>query len=386
MLWLLALLLPLATLITAGPVNCPLGQSLCFQAYPTPNNSHTIDLVISTTLTQGWVSVGLGSGMRQADVWMLLRGPQDSSWTLQERRSSRHDLPDVVSNPSVSLVGVAKAAQGSGYTFLLRRPAVPDSSASITDPLQNSQQSFIGALYDGEAAVSAQNIPQHTGVAGAWKYNVFDATGAPADGSSIPDLSISSDSAGSGGDDTSSMRTRAVLIHAVCMAIAWTVLPYAAIFVARFLKARLGHRWFVTHIGLFSLVAVLSTVGFSFIVATSDTNWDSAHAVLGLILFSIMWCQVVLGVVIDRLWTPDRARIPWWDKLHWVLGYSLAIGTLVNVGLGHVLNGTSTGLIVFNYVVVAAWIPVFIWGQRKLGKEGHGHGGEVSEEAPAKAP
>ncbi|KAL7752422.1 hypothetical protein RI367_001956 [Sorochytrium milnesiophthora] len=380
MLWLL--LLPLATLITAGPITCPLGKRLCFQAYPTPSSSQTIDLVISTTLTQGWVAVGLGSGMRQADVWMLLRGPQDSSWTLQERQSSQHQLPDLVSNPSVSLVGVAKAAQGSGYTFLLRRPAVPDSSASITDPLQNSQQSFIGALYDGQTDVSTDNIPRHTNNAGPWQYNVFDATGAPPNSSYIPDLSVGSDGTGAGtgtgagsgsngGDDTSSMRTRAVLIHAVCMAIAWTVLPYAAIFVARFLKARLGHRWFVTHASLFSLVAVLSTIAFSFIVATSDTNWDSLHAIFGLILFSVMWCQVVLGVVIDRLWYPDRMRTPWWDKLHWVLGYSLAIGTLVNVGLGHVLNGTSTGLIVFNYVVVAAWIPVFIWGQRKFGKEGH---------------
>jgi hypothetical protein len=44
--------------------------------------------------------------------------------------------------------------------------------------------------------------------------------------------------------------------------------------------------------------------------------------------------EIILGVVIDKLFDPRRSSVPFHDKLHWYAGRLLLIGGITNAGFG----------------------------------------------------
>ena len=63
------------------------------------------------------------------------------------------------------------------------------------------------------------------------------------------------------------------------MFVSWNILVPAAIFVAMFEKATLGHTWFRLHVGLMSLACLMMVIAFVLIVYVRGEGFDGLHAV-----------------------------------------------------------------------------------------------------------
>ncbi|KAJ3109864.1 hypothetical protein HDU97_000094 [Phlyctochytrium planicorne] len=188
-------------------------------------------------------------------------------------------------------------------------------------------------------------------------------------------------------------------VHGVLMFIAWGVAPFAGIFVARYLKDRLGIWWFRLHVFLMAGVCGgLTIAGFLIKLLTkTPPHFKSPHEIIGLTIIVSLFVQSILGVVSDRLWSPDRPDVPWWDKLHWWFGRLSFLLALANLFVGldryNYITSPSTedgGVGKASqaiFIVLGIWIFInfagmvagqFIFGQVHHVK-GHGGGGVDAE-------
>jgi hypothetical protein len=130
--------------------------------------------------------------------------------------------------------------------------------------------------------------------------------------------------------------------HGILMYIAWCISPFAGIFVSKYLKSYLGHNWFRLHIlfmgvgtGLFSIASLILVILYRrpphFF---SPDALRHTHVLMGIMILLAMLLQIILGVVIDKLFNPEREKIPLRDRLHWYLGRFLAVLAIFNAYLG----------------------------------------------------
>ncbi|KAI8847390.1 hypothetical protein BC829DRAFT_396479 [Chytridium lagenaria] len=170
------------------------------------------------------------------------------------------------------------------------------------------------------------------------------------------------------------------MVHGVLMFVAWGVAPFIGIFIARFLKNALGVWWFRLHVFFLLIVCgFLTAAGFlvRFLTKTPP-HFKSNHEIIGLTVIVAMILQMILGVISDRMWSPDRPSVPWWDKVHWWLGRLTTLLGLANLFLGidrynkvTPLNPASNGFFIALAVWIAVWIGVFVYGEVKLGQVHH---------------
>ena len=118
--------------------------------------------------------------------------------------------------------------------------------------------------------------------------------------------------------------------HGILFFVGWAVVAPIATFIARFLKAKLGHKWYFLHRGLMGgVLSVLVIIAFALGVAAvsqrQSPHFDGGHQILGLLIFILIWFQAVLGAIINRLWRPERTKVPIHDKVHWWLGRILIL-------------------------------------------------------------
>ncbi|KAI9222824.1 hypothetical protein BC828DRAFT_4583 [Blastocladiella britannica] len=267
------------------------------------------------------------------------------------------------------------SATSSGARQIVTLQRAIDTKDQADYPFENKTQSFIWAFGMDPVQPTDQspNFIPHSGANhGAFDYNALipdppapagNGTSAdPAAGGSAVDAPPSPGRVLS--DNT------AVYIHAICMASAWGFLAYMGAFVARFLKTRLGKWWFPAHWGIMAMVAVLSIAGtVAMYLGRGFVALDSVHGIAGSVVLVVMLLQIILGIVIDRMYDSGRTSIPGRDKAHWVIGYTLAIGGPASVLLGLLEYEASSALI---GTYVATWILfilLFAYGMHQLPKK-----------------
>ena len=153
-----------------------------------------------------------------------------------------------------------------------------------------------------------------------------------------------------------------VLLHAALMFVAWGVAPFVGIYIARHLK-HIGHRWYVLHLLVFILVTLsFSIVGFLAILLFRplNTHFNTPHQKLGIAIFCIMFLQIVLGFVINKLYTPQRTRVPWYDLTHRWMGRLVVCAGLANIVLGLMEFREKYGLGNEVYLMFAVWLVVVL--------------------------
>ncbi|KNE69792.1 hypothetical protein AMAG_14328 [Allomyces macrogynus ATCC 38327] len=399
---------------------CP-HERLCVRmARAGKSHDKDVELVVKTDI-KGWVAVGLGSSMQKADVLMLWR--ENGKWTVSHRHSTARLLP--LPAPHANVHVVASTAD----TVTLRRPIAAKHDRDMA--FENATQSFVWAFFDGDN-VSAQRLPFHDAY-GTFEYNAFAVpvdeevtatptptpappatTAAPTPAPTVaippppPALPTSKSGLTSDGSYTyeeqpedagatekgpsavaeasesnaeiemairdEMFRRTMLTVHAVVMSVAWTGASFAGISIARFMKHRLPTKWFPLHRAVFLLVAALTVTGTAAALVATPTgaHFHGKHGKLGLALVVGTLLQTALGFVIDALFDAERARAPWWDKVHWVLGMSLGVAGPANVFLGHGAWGTATTWVAVHAVVVAAAVAGFIWAQCTIGQQ-HEH-------------
>jgi hypothetical protein len=110
-------------------------------------------------------------------------------------------------------------------------------------------------------------------------------------------------------------------LHGALMLFAWSISPFIGIFIARFMKTKLGHNWYRLHVFFMGAGTFLvSFVSFILIVLyrspphfVGDESITTTHIMMGLLLTILVLFQVILGYISDAMFSEKRKFIPWYN-------------------------------------------------------------------------
>ncbi|KAJ3071163.1 hypothetical protein HDU98_005739 [Podochytrium sp. JEL0797] len=301
--------------------------SLAYCASFAPSIAGDVTAILIQSSASGWAGIGFG-GTSMSAVSNFVIGFNGST-TLRGPVSSEGEPPLATNQASLTPISFIEAmsifpsaldpsSQAAVLSFAFTVPSTYLTSSGLTH--------FIYAI--GSTPPSSPTaVPYHDGPHGSFAFDVNAGISGGVSASTIPTSYIA---------------------HGAVMFTAWGVIPYLIVFVARYLKFKLGHWWFILHVGgavLGTLGGTLAamliiTVGRGQAVKTSG----STHVVLGsIVIYGVLPLQFILGIVADRMFVPNRKYVPWWDVLHWWLGRFALIATAANIYLGLGVAGVRGG-------------------------------------------
>lgn len=126
---------------------------------------------------------------------------------------------------------------------------------------------------------------------------------------------------------------------------------------------RLGsnlNRWFPLHI-LLALIGVgLIIAGAVFGFFLSNGQFSSTHQLTGVVIVGILFVEIIVGIVISKLWKIDRSTIPWYNKVHWWIGRLVILLAFVNIFLGFNILNLALWMYILTGIVMILWIVVYV--------------------------
>ncbi|KAJ3031137.1 UNVERIFIED_CONTAM: hypothetical protein HDU68_006268 [Siphonaria sp. JEL0065] len=303
----------------------------------TATRDPTTQLVTITlqTTAKGYVSIGFGAST-MAGATMYVGWINGGSVVLSQRTASGHVTPTAISgtpdfsSPQSTLATGVIALTSAKISLSFK---IPVSEISTTGPT-----SCIYSISDSPPSTPSDptsSIAQHT----SSQYGSFQ-------------LDLTKSGASIGGT-TSSNAALFKLIHGILMFLAWGVFPFLGVFVARYMKAKLGHTWYIIHLcSMIGGVFLLSAAGMVVIelTVTGQRFITSTHGIVGTVItFGFLPLQIALGFVANHLFSLEREKVPWWDQMHWWVGRLVMLAALVNIYLG--LTAYSAGIM---------WVGIYI--------------------------
>ncbi|KAJ3227152.1 hypothetical protein HDU81_006874 [Chytriomyces hyalinus] len=298
------------------------------------------------TSYSGWMAIGTGSVMSGSNMFIAWQS-NSAGMIVSQRTASGHNTPTVFesstplfkieSSPPTSVI-VPKDAQLQVTFSVTTRSGIFSTLASTPLIFGVSSTPPVGP-----------NFPNATIV----QHNVF--------GPFTLDVSkLNSVNSGAATPESESTKTLK-LAHGLAMFFAWGVFPFIFIFVARYLKHRLGRKWYWIHLaGMLYGVCGLTVAGLVFIELTVEAGVSrfteaGVHGFLGLaICFVLLPLQCIMGFLSNAFFKTDRTTIPWWDQVHWWTGRTLVMLGFAQIQLG--LTAHDAAL----WVIVAFWAWAFL--------------------------
>ncbi|KAJ3259813.1 hypothetical protein HK103_001704 [Boothiomyces macroporosus] len=173
-----------------------------------------------------------------------------------------------------------------------------------------------------------------------------------------------------------------LMMHGLSMVFAWLIAPFAGIFIARYLKAQLGHSWYIAHKLIMGLVGIITVVSVTLVAMyysqphfSNSTLVGNIHVKIGLTVLILVFVQILLGIVSNHLFDKDRQSVPWWDQTHWWLGRTLLVLSVFNVFLGINLYYSDSSVPGFVNLICGAVLGIalcaFLYGEFVLGATIH---------------
>ncbi|KAI9350290.1 hypothetical protein BDR26DRAFT_852139 [Obelidium mucronatum] len=310
-----------------------------------PLNQLTVSVYAAAA---GWAAIGTGSKMQGST--MFVAWPNGNKTVTSLRKASGESQPQPTESNAVSFTSIHNplperlAAWNPPIIFSFNCSA---NNTAIISTVSSSQ--FIYAWTDSppfDQTDSLSSFPQHSNYGGL----VLDVS------------KLGSETVISPG----AIHVDLVLLHAALMFVAWGILPWFAIFIARYLKSYLGHAWYLSHKWIMVGVGVLTIAGLVAIelhvVEGTQRFISSTHGIIGTVISFILFpVQGLLGFICNKLWDPKRTKVPWWDLVHRGLGFAIMVLVLAQVQLGLTRYGVSTGLVVAWWLWVALLIIASVW-------------------------
>ncbi|KAJ3318443.1 DOMON domain-containing protein frrs1L [Boothiomyces sp. JEL0866] len=354
----------------------------------------------------GWAAIGIGSSsMSGADVYAGWKN-STSGITLANLKSTGHSQPGVNSVQNAWVVPLMSTAPSwSQLSFSFCRPTVVTSGTTITSSVPYIYASGTSSPSTPDSVSS--RFSQHQSVYGSFSIDATvtnfspSQTGTSTSAGNSPAAGTSPTSAGGSNMNTDAASptnpvgllqtgqtgtagqtgatnngrsnqailtapdsfpySNIVAVHGCLMFFAWSVCPTIGIFIARYFK-KLGHLWFLLHVGLAITTTLCTIVGFLLIFLyytpphfSGSDFMNGSHTRWGLFILIGMVMQVVLGVASDRLFSPSRTKIP------------------CGIGLFSTDFGIDESIVTLYWVFLLFTVALFIYGETKFGQVHHVH-------------
>ncbi|KAJ3076015.1 hypothetical protein HDU98_005964 [Podochytrium sp. JEL0797] len=328
------------------------GSSFCFQASLDPaTGTATITLQSSA---KGYIALGVGcSTMTCSNIYMAWTATNASS-VISQHSTTGHQSPSISSTkdftlvPNPSSVTILSTSTYS-VSFTLPKTAITTTSA------MNFIYAFSNTPPSSPDSATTSFTQHAASDRGTFSINLATGQSATVVTSTIP----------------------YALIHGIIMFLAWGVIPFISIFIARYLKSRLGHMWYILHMSLgltilgFTLVALI-LIELNIVGPLSVRFNSSLHAYMGAVLvFGMLPAQIILGYASNALFSPDRVSVPWWDQVHWWLGRVAIMFAWVTMFMGLVQFGSGVVIKVLYFAAILCGIAAIACGHWMFGGAVH---------------
>ncbi|KAJ3238741.1 hypothetical protein HDU78_003350 [Chytriomyces hyalinus] len=149
-------------------------------------------------------------------------------------------------------------------------------------------------------------------------------------------------------------RASIVLIHAVIMSISLVLLPPIAIFIAMYLREKLGSTWLSVHVGIMvGGVGLLSIIGavIAFLFKPGP-HFASLHQIAGMAIIVLILLQTAFGFVAKAGYNPTASAPTIMTQVHRYFGFFLyAIMIPVQIYLGFSEYKTALGTAAPMYLI-----------------------------------
>jgi hypothetical protein len=177
------------------------------------------------------------------------------------------------------------------------------------------------------------------------------------------------------------------------MSLAWGIAAPLAVYFAMMNKGNAS--WFPLHwitaavVGVLTLIAAslafayVSISGSGHLLAAAASPTNGGHGVFGLVIFLVLIVQVVLGIIIDRVWVQGSPTTLFEYIHHWT-GRLLLLSAAIEVCLGVFEVRTSLWIIaipVIWFVIVGGLLIIRALARRQE-KSGHGNYSSSSSSSP----
>ncbi|KAI9351781.1 hypothetical protein DFJ73DRAFT_368631 [Zopfochytrium polystomum] len=333
---------------------------------------------------KSWASVGVspvGGLMKGATfyvAWPNSAGGVSVSQRILRSGAASHAMPTMATTQGFILLSQPLPSTTilptSNIVFTFMRPMV-DVDATLGSAaapiLTNDATHFIYGLSSQLGAVARVDDPASSFT----KHEVYGAFSLELGAQGFLGANALTDS----GDDGAARQHMLKTAHGACMTLAWAGVPPFAIFLARYMKHRLGHLWFKLHVALFVYVVGSLVITGLAVIEVEVASWDAPyifintnHGILGTILALALYpMQLILGFVSDKLWSPGRTFIPWWDKMHWWVGRGVTVlaAAVIAMGILEYDGGAAWFGAVFAYL--GCWAGIFLIAEVWLGADHH---------------
>lgn len=268
-----------------------------------------------------WSGIGMGASRRMlgTDMYIAWQGTY-GSWVHSRRRAMKNEMPQVME-----------------VQFITPRPI-----QVAPPPWANLAYSFSRPTRVGENVISADSryIYAYGDSPGFQRDDWRSGFAMHSEKGLLPPLSYGGQAPTVNSTTTATQQFTAeyrnvVMIHGILMFVAWGVIPFAGIFIARFMKARWPEAWLKIHMGLMAgVTGLLTGLAFIFIATTkSENHFEEPHTILGLTVVVCTLTQLCFGSLSASLWDEDM-KSPWYNALHrWFGRVSLILG-ITNIYLG----------------------------------------------------
>ncbi|KAG7439470.1 CBD9-like protein [Guyanagaster necrorhizus] len=305
------------------------GTAMCVEATV---NGTSIQYVLSSTETVGWMGMGFGTQMSGSPM-VIMWSNTDGTITVSQREASGHTMPQVVSNPAqvATLAESASTTSGSETKFAFTVDANGDTTQNVIYA--------IGSTNPGSSSASA-TIQQHFDD-GTFQLNLAGTLSATSTGSA-------SSSGSTSGTSSSGTRPisipllpyqRMIVAHAILCVVGFLFfLPFGSL-LARYVRT-FTPKWYTGHwISQFAISGSLIIIGFALgvqsVTSAGALHLDDNHKQWGVAIFVIYWVQCALGAFIHWVKPKRPAGRPLQNYFHAVFGLFIIALAFYQVRTGY---------------------------------------------------
>ncbi|KAF8466431.1 hypothetical protein BDZ91DRAFT_658116, partial [Kalaharituber pfeilii] len=323
---------------------------------------------ITAPVSAGWAGVGIGNRMRNALIFAIYPATDGNNVTLSPRIGRGNFEPEPESSIDIDILGGTGIKDGTMTVNFVCHNCRRWSGGKID--VTSSTQQFIWAIGDGDNYASNErsaSIRQHRSRGGFFLDlpaltngnggNPFLSNNGSTNGNNQTDNNSGNNNnnngtndgnnnedggrnGGSGGGSlASSLRKedKTLIVHGVLMAVSFLIFfPLGAIII-RFLAQVFPRPVpLYLHAGLQITTFLLTIIGMAFGIYTSDlngTHWVSPHQFLGIVLMSLLFLQIPLGIIHHVNFKSTGGRT-WWSHLHIWNGRVVVLVGIVNGASG----------------------------------------------------
>ncbi|RMZ69855.1 integral membrane [Pyrenophora seminiperda CCB06] len=365
---------------------CP-SKSVCYRLNIPQNTASSgsgdIFFQITGPSNYEWIALGQGSGMSQANMFLVYTSANGNNVTLSPRTTTGHNPPSFNSNSRVELL------EGSGISNGVMTANIKCSNCNSwngnTMDFSSANGNWVYAFHDSAGPKNSDDtdvqISQHsTDATFTWDFASAKG-GSDANPFLTAAATTPTTTSGNGNSGVTVISAsgqgsgkKKLIAHGVLASLAFVIFfPSGAIAIR--LASFPGVIWLHAAFQVFAYAVYIAGFGLGVSMACDKNLINHHHAIIGMVLLASIFFMPALGWMHHAMFKKVGARTLWSYAHVWLGRSAIALG-IINGGLGLRLangrgNSSEAGRIVYGVVagvMGVAWIAAMVIGETRRKK------------------